>query len=213
MKAVVAPFNKVKALVGAFSVITILCVDLRLKHYSRPPASKQNSVDSTLSSLGSASTVLSHIQSATQLSTSAPRPPRPPDHLSRSEQRLAGTSSSAARTLASERGGGDRGQINYSAESFNECGGEVSRRKEPVNITVNTLEATSLPGPGDPCYRGRNGGHLCNGGQQGGRLYTNTCTPPVHHLYTNPLDKADTITTASGEDTEDKSHSNSTRYC
>ena len=180
-------------------MITNLRVDLRFKLYSRPPASKQNSVDSTLSSLGStsASTVLSHVQSATQLSTSAPRPSRPPDHLSRSEQRLAG--SSAARTLPSERGGGDRGQINYSAESFNECGGKVSRRKEPVNITVNTLEA-AVPGAGDPCYRSHNGGHLCNGGQNGG------------HLYTNPLDTADTITTASGEDTEDRSHSNSTRY-
>ena len=177
-------------------MITNLRVDLRFKLYSRPPASKQNSVDSTLSSLGStsASTVLSHVQSATQLSTSAPRPPRPPDHLSRSEQRLAG--SSAARTLPSERGGGDRGQINYSAESFNECGGKVSRRKEPVNITVNTLEAAG-PGTSLPA---RNGGHLCNGGQNGG------------HLYTNPLDTADTITTASGGDTEDRSHSNSTRY-
>ena len=68
-----------------------------------------------------------------------------------------------------------------------------------MNITVNTLEA-AVPGAGDPCYRGRNGGHLCNGGQHGG------------HLYTNPLDTADTITTASGEDTEDRSHSNSTRY-
>ena len=34
MNAVVAAFNKEAALVGAFSVITNLCVDLRLKLYS-----------------------------------------------------------------------------------------------------------------------------------------------------------------------------------